>query len=60
MISDIVYEDQQPRNIKVLEEKIRHAVHTINTEKLHITKELYASFRQRLTRLLISHVNIIN
>lgn len=60
MISDIVYMDGQPQNKKILEEKINEAVLRINSDKLQVTTGLYASFRTRLTQVLVSKGNIIN
>lgn len=58
MISNIVYEKDQPKNIKVLQEKIVSAVFHINSEKLDVTQGLYHTFRQRLTRILVSKGNL--
>lgn len=60
MISDIVYKDRQPKNVKELESEIVAAVLTINMEKLNVTKLLYSTFRERLTKLLTVSGNIIN
>lgn len=58
MISNIVYENNQPENIRQLEEKIFSAVFQINSNKLNISKSFYSSFRERLTKVLISKGNL--
>jgi len=58
MLSSIVYDSGQSRNIKDLEEKIVKAVLTINSEKIDITKGLYSSFRKRLTSVMMCKGNI--
>lgn len=58
IISDLVYEGNQPQNLKKLEENIIKAIWTINNEKLQTTKKLYDSFRQRLTKILVAKGNI--
>ena len=58
MISDIVYEERQPQNIIELKENIHNAVLKINKENILKTKGLYTSFRERLTRILISKGNM--
>lgn len=59
MISDIVYRDEQPKDVQDLDAKIVNAVFVLNTEKIHETKSLYGTFRERLTRLLITKGNIL-
>ena len=60
IVSDIVYMDQQPRNIRELENKIIRAVLLINSEKPDVTKNLFMTFRKLLTRTLVSNGNILN
>lgn len=60
MISDIVYEENQCQNIHQLESNIVKAVMKINMEKLLVTRNLFSTFRERLTKLLISRGNIVN
>ena len=58
MISSIVYQSCQPKNIKELEEKIYMAVREINSEKLSTNQGFYSSFCHRLTKILISRGNL--
>lgn len=60
IISDIVYEEQQPCNLQELEEKINLAVLYINKEKRSSIKALYSSFRERLTQVLITQGKLLN
>ena len=52
VMSDIVYDQGQPGNLKDLEKKIIDAADTINTCKRDIIIKLYATFRHRLTSVL--------
>lgn len=60
MISDLVYKDKQPQNTNELEAKISEAVLHINNNKTDITRRLFATFSERLTKLLICKGNILN
>ena len=60
IISDIVYENKQACHWQELEEKINQAVLYINNNKINSVKTLYSSFRQRLTKVLISHGKLLN
>ena len=59
LISDLVYSEEQPKNISELEHKIHAAVLQINSERLAINKGLYTSYRKRLTKVLLSKGNIV-
>jgi len=54
MMSDIVYDEGQPRNLRELQGRVLQATDIINNEKRHIIKKLYANYRHRLTSVLIS------
>lgn len=58
MISDIVYEERQPQNLVELKKRITDAVLRINVEKIITTKNLFSTFRERLTKILISKGNM--
>ena len=55
VMSDILYDQSQPRNLKDLEKRIINAADTVNICKRDIITKLYATFRQRLTSVLISN-----
>ena len=55
VMSDIVYDQGQPRDMKDLEKRIINAADTVNICKRDIIRTLYATFRQRLTSVLISN-----
>lgn len=55
VMSDIVYEDGQPKTLTDLKKKIVDAANTINLEKRNIIKNLYMGFRHRLTTVLKSN-----
>lgn len=57
LMSDIVYDGEQFRNIGQLTEKINHAVYLINTSKRDIIKSMFNNYTCRLTKLLINHGN---
>jgi len=52
MLSDIIYSNNQPRNLKELREQLPDAVTLVNRGKQVITANLYSTFRQRLTTVL--------
>jgi len=60
LISDLVYDASQPKNIKELRLKINDAVDIINNEKRSVILNLYDTFRSRLTKVLIKNGNVIN
>jgi len=60
MLSDIVYSDNQPKNTKELKEKIFEAVDVINTENRDISRNLYYTFRERLTKVLVAKGDLCN
>ena len=55
VMSDIVYDGCQPKNLKDLHQRIIEAANTINNEKRDIVKKLYSGFRHRLTTVLKSN-----
>ena len=60
MVSDKIYSDVQPKNLKELEGILFKAVKQINEEKRQTIQHLYSSYRERLTRILISGGKILN
>ena len=60
IISDLVYDGNQQKNVKELREKINEAVDIINNEKRCVIKNMFGTFRSRLTQVLIKNRNIIN
>lgn len=60
MMSDIIYNHNQPQNKEELKRKIDDAVLIINTERRETIVGLYKGFRKRLTTLLVKGGNIIN
>ena len=58
MLSNIVYEDSQPRNLIDLLENVTNAVDEINMHRRHVSLGLHASFRKRLTTLLKTDGNL--
>lgn len=60
MISDLVYKDSQPRNIKELTIKIHKAVLEINSHRRTTTIALHSNFRSRLTKILLCKGETIN
>jgi len=60
MLSDIVYDGNQPRNIKELRQKVHAAADVINNEKRGVILNMYGTFRSRLTKVLIRNGNVIN
>lgn len=60
ILSDIIYSNIQPRNLKELRQKLFDAVTLVNNEKRDISKNLYSSFRQRLTRVLVKNGGLYN
>ena len=59
LLSDEVYSGQQPRNLTELKSILFRAVDTIITRRL-ATLSIFANYRKRLTKVLISKGNIIN
>ena len=60
LLSDKVYDGNQPRNPNELRKKINDAVNKINYERCDTIQSRYKSFRGRLTNLLLHKRNIIN
>lgn len=60
MISDIVYKDVQPANVKELEDLIYHAVDEINNQKRDTIENLFSSYVGRLTKVLVSQGNLLS
>ena len=60
IISDLVYDGNQPKNVIELREKINEAVDIINNEKRCVITNMFGTFRSRLTQVLIKNGNIIN
>lgn len=60
MLSDLVYNECQPRNNAELKERILRAVETLNRDQRQTVIGLYQSFRCRLTKLLLLNGSIIN
>jgi len=58
MLSNLVYQDGQPRNLIELEEKVQYAVHELNMNRRHVMLGLYSSFRKRLTTILRTGGNL--
>ena len=54
MLSDIIYSGMQPRNIKELHDKLFEAVQVLNTDKRQVSQNLYFTFRERLTKVLLT------
>lgn len=60
MISDILYDDCQPKSKHELVHRLHNAVLEINSHKRSIIIDLYRNFRYRLPKVLICKGNIIN
>lgn len=60
MMSDIVYEGNQPKNKEELREKIHNSVFILNSERNKTLLDFYKSFRQRLTKVLLMRGNLIS
>lgn len=60
IISDIVYQENQPSCLRELEDKINNAVLYINQNRINCIKSLYSGYRQRLTKLLVNHGKLLN
>lgn len=60
MMCDIIYEESQPRNKTELREMIHKSVFDINMNRIESMRELYTSYRRRLTKVLNKHGNLIN
>lgn len=54
MMEDIMYDTNQPRDVKELEMRVTHAVQTINHEKKHTIINLFGSIKNRLCDVLIN------
>ena len=53
MIEDILFDGDQPKNLKELEARVTAAVHVINTQKRNIIINLYDSVKRRLCEVLV-------
>lgn len=60
MMSDIIYNERQPECKAELRIRIQEAVWLLNSTRIESMKVLYTFFRQRLTKVLIKHGNLIN
>ena len=60
ILCDIIYSRIQPRNIKELREKLFEAIDAINKDKRYIIKNTYSTFKERLTKFLITKRNLCN
>ena len=60
MLSDIIYEGEQPKNKDEMRLKLYEAVDTINAFKRPDIINLYQSFRPRLTKVLKSKGALLN
>jgi len=60
MISDLVYDGVQPKDLNDLRAKINRAANVVNNEKRHVISNLYNTFRDRLVKVLLKKGNIIN
>ena len=60
MISDIVYIESQPKSYDDLKRRVTLAVTEINVEKQATIKNLYSTFRFRLTQVLLKKGSLIN
>ena len=60
MMSDLIYSGRQPRNKEELKNKIFEAVYQINDEKRDVSMNLYSTFRERLTKVLVRKGNSYN
>lgn len=55
VLSDLVYDAGQPKNLNDLKIRILKATETINNERRDIIKNMYSGFRHRLTSVLKSN-----
>lgn len=60
MISDQVYNSNQPKDMKELEQKVSEAVNNINHTMRDNVLNLYCGYRKRLTKVLLMSGKIIN
>ena len=54
MLSDIVYDAPQIKNIKDLEEKIIESTNILNNEKKQVIQSLFSNYRRRLCDVLVN------
>ena len=54
MLSDIVYDGPQMKNIKDLEEKIIESTNILNNEKKQVIQSLFSNYRRRLCDVLVN------
>jgi len=60
MLSDIIYSSNQPKNKEELRKRLFQAVDQINSEKRDISTNLYNTFRERLTKILVTKGDLYN
>ena len=60
VMSDIVYDGHQPKNIAELRMKVNEAVNIVNNDKRSMIVQMYHTFRSRLAQVLIANGNVIN
>ena len=60
MLSDEVYSGTQPRNVKQLEELLFKSVNKINQFERGTIRNMYSTFRKRITKVFIVKEEIIN
>jgi len=60
MLSDLISSNMQPRNINEMREKLVLAMCVINTDKIDISKNVYQTFKQRLTKVLLIKGDLYN
>lgn len=60
MLSDLIYSNSQPKNLKNLKERLFEAVDQINSERRDISRNLYHTFKERLTKILITKGHLYN
>ena len=59
MLSDIIYDGPQCKNVQQLDEKCKEAIKIINNEKINTLKNLYGSIPTRLCEVLKHQGNIL-
>ena len=59
ILTDLIYDEEQPKDKKELKNRLMKAVHTINTEKRSIVLNLYHTYRERLVNVLKCKGNLV-
>lgn len=60
LLSDYVYQENQPNNHNELRSKIHQAVNFINVNKRDVIIKMFKDYRRRLTNVLLCGGNIVN